>query len=200
MKKLAVLLSDTGTGTNLQAIIDAIREKKLKAQIAVVVSDTEKAKGLGRAKKHGIPTEIVSKQTDLVKLLTKNYPVDYICLAGWKKIIPMDFITAFPNKILNLHPGVIPDTLQGIVKNPDGTHGLWNKGKLTDLAIEQVLKNDASYAGSSVHFLTREFDFGPVLGRTFEKVRSNDTVETLYKRLKQKENALYVKVLQKLCN
>jgi phosphoribosylglycinamide formyltransferase-1 len=86
-----------------------------------------------------------------------------------------------------------------IVKNPDGTNALWNKGKLTNIAIKEFLDRHATYAGSSIHFLTEEFDFGPVLGRVFEKVEKDDTIDSLYSRLKKKENRLYVEVLQKLC-
>jgi phosphoribosylglycinamide formyltransferase-1 len=120
-------------------------------------------------------------------------------LAGWKQIILDEVISAFPNKILNLHPGLIPNTLDGKVKAPDSTEGLWNKGKLTDKAIQNFLDKEATYAGSSIHFLTSNFDFGPVLGRTFEKIDEHDNVESLYSRLKKKENKLYVEVLEKLC-
>lgn len=200
MKKLAIFVSNTGTGSNLQAIIDAIKENKLQAHIALVISDSPIAPAVKKAENHQIPIVIVTKQTDLISLLTDQFPVDYICLCGFKQIIPDVLITAFENRILNLHPGIIPDTIDGVTKNPDGTVSLWNKGKITELAIQNVLQNKSTYAGSSIHFLTHEFDFGLVLGRTFEKVHKEDTVETLYKRLKQKENVLYVTVLQKLCN
>ena len=103
-----------------------------------------------------------------------------------------------PNKILNLHPGLIPDTEDGNVENPDGTDALWNKGMLTDKAIQNFLNRQATFAGSSIHFLTSNFDFGPVLGRTFEKIEAGDNIESLYARLKKKENELYVEVLEKL--
>ncbi|MDO8609751.1 MAG: formyltransferase family protein [bacterium] len=197
---VAILISNAGTGTNLQAIVDAIEQKKLKAKISVVVSSDENAYGLERIKKYNIPGIVVDKKADLVKLLKETYVSDYIVLAGWKRIIPNNFIDAFTNKILNLHPGIIPDTINGVVKNPDGTKGLWNKGKLTDLAIQNFLDNKSTYAGSTVHLLSKKFDFGPVLMRCFEKINKKDTVETLYKRLKQKENIIYVKSLITLCN
>ncbi len=201
MKKLAVLISNAGTGTNLQAIIDAIEQKKLQAQIAVVMSDSPDAYGLQRAQTHHIPTYIYhAKSESLVTLLQKMFPVDYIVLAGWKKIIDDSVIDAFPHRILNLHPGLIPDTLQGKVENPDMSEALWNKGKFTSLAIKNFLDSHATYAGSTVHFLTKEFDFGPVLARCFVKIVPNDTVDSLYSRLKQKENAIYVDALASLCN
>lgn len=199
MNKLAVLISDAGTGTNLQGIIDAIEDKKLKAKIEVVISSSENAYGLQRAKKNNIPTMVVNKKDDLEKIL-KEQQVDLVVLAGWKLIIPQTLINAFENKVLNLHPGLIPDTMDGIVHNPDGTGGLWNRGKLTDVAIQNFLDKKATYAGSTVHFLSDEFDFGLVLNRCFEKILPNDTVENLYKRLKKKENQIYVESLIKLCN
>ncbi|HEV7701946.1 MAG TPA: formyltransferase family protein [Candidatus Paceibacterota bacterium] len=195
--KLAVLVSDAGTGTNLQAIIDAIEAGGLSAEIICVVSDKEDTLALERAKKHGLHIEICPTKEGLLPLL-KKLNVDYICLAGWKQIILDDIILAFPNKILNLHPGLIPDTMDTLVENPDRTASLWNKGMLTTKAIQNFFDQHATYAGSSIHFLTLEFDFGPVLGRVFEKIEADDTVDSLYFRLKEKENQLYVEVLQKL--
>lgn len=199
MKKIAVLISNKGTGTNLQAIINGVESGKIPAKIAAVISDTPEAQGLTRAKKHRLPIKIVPKKEGLSAVLKKLNP-DYICLAGWKQIILDEVIEAFPNRILNVHPGLIPDTMDGVVKNPDGTNGLWNKGKMTDKAMQNFFDNKATYAGSSIHFLTLEFDFGPVLGRGFEKIRRGDTVESLYSRLKIKENKLYAEVLAKLCS
>jgi len=201
MKSLAVLISNAGTGSNLQAIIDAIREKKISANLAVVISDSPDAHGLIHAKKNNVPTHIFdSKKEKIEELLTKKYPVDYIVLTGWKKIISNKTIAEFPNKILNIHPGLIPDTIDGIVKNPDGTNGLWNRGKFTDAAVQHFLDNHATYAGSTVHFLSNEFDFGPVLIRCFEKIKPNDTVKSLYERLKKKEHNIYVEALSKICD
>lgn len=199
MRKLAVLISNKGTGTNLQAIIDGIESKKIKAKIAAVISDTDEALGLQRARKHSLPIIICPKKEKLLSFI-QNLKVDYVCLAGWKQIILPDIIDAFPNRILNTHPGLIPDKISGIIKNPDGTAALWNKGKLADKAIQNFLDQKTTYAGCTNHFLTHEFDFGLVLGRTFENIKPNDTVDTLYKRLKRKENQLYVDVLAKLCN
>ena len=197
-KKLAVLISDKGTGTNLQTIINGVIKKIINASIVVVISDTGKAQGLLRAKRHKIKTVIVPKKKSLMTILKKHNP-DFICLAGWKQIVPDEIINAFPEQILNTHPGLIPDKLSEEVKNPDKTIGLWNRGKMTDRAIQNFLDEHATYAGCSNHFLSNTFDFGRVLGRCFEKIRKNDTVETLYGRLKLKENKLYIDVLKKLC-
>lgn len=199
MKKLAILISDAGTGTNLQAIIDAVKNKKLKAEIKLVISSSTEAFGLKRAKENNIFSMVVDKKNDLKRILQDN-KIDLIVLAGWKLIIPQSLIDAFKNKILNLHPGLIPDKMDGTVINPDNTNGLWNRGKLTDIAIKNFLDKKATYAGSTVHFLSDEFDFGIILNRCFEKILPNDTVESLYGRLKKKENKIYVESLMKLCN
>lgn len=198
MKRLAVLISNTGTGTNLQAIILAIQHKKINAKIVVVISDVEDAQGLERAKKHNLKVAICKRKEQLLNLLNKYNP-DYICLAGWKQIISNEVIDRFPDKILNIHPGLIPDSSHSPVKNPDATNGLWNRKKLTSAAIKKFLDTKATYAGSSLHFLSHDFDFGIVLGRVFEKITEGDTIDSLYTRLKVKENQLYVEVLEKLC-
>ncbi len=195
--RIIILISNAGTGTNLKAIIDSVNSGKIKASISAVVSDKANAPGLKHARDNNLPIEVCPKKGHLLPLL-KNLQSDYICLAGWKQIILDEVISAFPNKILNLHPGLIPDNKDESAMNPDGTKGLWNKGMLTDKAIQNFLDQKATYAGSSIHFLTLEFDFGPVLGRCFEKIEVGDNVETLYARLKKKENRLYVEVLEKL--
>lgn len=195
--KIAILVSNTGTGTNLKAIADAVKQGKIHADIAAVISDKLNAPALLHARNYNLPIQICPKKEELLPLLQKLNP-DFICLAGWKQIITDEVIKAFPNKILNLHPGIIPDTADGIFKNPDGTNALWNKGLLTEKAIKNFIDSNATYAGSSIHFLTLDFDFGPVLGRAFEKIDANDTVESLYARLKKKENEMYVEVLSNL--
>jgi phosphoribosylglycinamide formyltransferase-1 len=174
--KLAVLVHAGGTHTNLKAIHRAVEDGRIYAEISAVINDSK----------------------DATPILEKISP-DYICLAGWKKIIPDEMVKNYTNKILNVHPGLIPDKVDSVVNNPDGTVAPWNKGMYADKAIQNFLDHKATYAGSSIHFLTMDFDFGPVLGRTFEKIEANDTVESLYSRLKKKENDLYVEVLEKLC-
>lgn len=177
-KKLIILVHEEGTHTNFKAIKDAVEKNKINAEISAVFSDKE----------------------DAMPVIEKILP-DYVCLCGWKKIIPNIMIEKYENKILNLHPGLIPDVIDKNAKkirNPDGTEALWNKGMYGGKAIQNFLDKKATFAGSSIHFLTLDFDFGPVLGRTFEKVEACDNVESLYSRLKKKENKLYVEVLKKL--
>lgn len=199
MKKLAVLISDSGTGSNLKAIYNAIYEKKLRAQIVCVISNSDQALGYIFATEKNFQTEVCNKKEDLINILGKYNP-NYICLCGWKHIITNDVLDKYKNRILNIHPGLIPDSINRVVLNPDKTKALWNRGKLTDKAINEFLKNKSTYAGSSLHFLSNEFDFGTVLGRCFEKIKPSDTIESLYTRLKKKENKLYVNALISICN
>ena len=198
MKKLAVLISTVGTGSTLQAIIDAIRADKLNAKIALVISDSKEAFGIRRAEKHGLKVAICPKKENLLPILEAIKP-DYVVLAGWKQIVSDEVIAKFQNRILNLHPGLVPQTIKGSVKNPDGTPALWNRGLLAEKAIKNFLEKRATYAGSTVHFLSDEFDFGPVLARGFVKIKKGEIVKTLYARLKKVENRIYVESLQKLC-
>jgi phosphoribosylglycinamide formyltransferase 1 len=197
--KLVILISNTGTGTNLASIISGVQSGRIKAEISAVVSDRESAVGLVHARESNLKIEICKNKNDLLPLLQKLNP-DYICMAGWRQIILDEVILAYPGKILNLHPGLIPDEPDGVVEDPNGTEALWNKGMLAEKAIQNFLDHKATFAGSSIHFLTLEFDFGPVLGRAFEKIESGDNVETLYARLKKKENELYVDALEKLAS
>lgn len=194
---IVILISDLSKGTNLSAIIKAVKSKKIKTEIKAVIANSDKAQGIKIAKKNNIKYFVYPKKFNLLGLLTKLNP-DYIVLAGWKNIIEDSVINKFENRIINLHPGLIPDKADEYVLNPDGTKGLWNRGKYQEDAISNFFKNKSTFAGSSVHFLTNEFDFGPVLGRVFEKIKIDDTIQSLYSRLKKKENLLYVDVLKNL--
>ncbi len=197
--KIVVLISNTGTGTNLEAIITGIKAGKINAEISAVISDKSDALGLKHARENNLRIEICKSKENLLAILQKINP-DFLCLAGWKQIIEDAVILTYPNKILNLHPGLIPDVVSGVAENPDRTPALWNKGMLTTKAIQNFLDQKTTYAGSSIHFLTLNFDFGPVLERVFEKIEASDSVETLYARLKKRENSMYVEVLAKLCS
>ena len=199
MKRIAILISNVGKGSNLQAIVDAVNSKKINAKIVAVISDTNDAIGLKHAIRNKIPIKICANKKDLLQVFKRLKP-DYIALAGWKQIILDEVIEFYPNQILNLHPGLIPNSVKSKVLAPDGTNTLWNKGLLAEKAVQNFLDKKSTYAGSSIHLLTKEFDFGPVLERAFEKIKKNDTVKTLYARLKNKEHEIYIKALQKLTN
>src|SRR3990167_11238577 len=116
MIKIAVLISDKGKGTNLQVIIDAIKSGKINGEIVVVVSDTQNAAGLLRAKKNNLQIAVCPEKNQLKNILHKFQP-DFVTLAGWKQIITDAVINSFQSKIINLHPGLVPNTINGTVKN-----------------------------------------------------------------------------------
>jgi len=207
VKKIACLISNKGTGTNLQAIVDACKAGKIKGKIVVVVSNSTNAFGLERAQKENIPTEIfpwkpykdsgksrAAYSKDLAGLLAKKYDPDIVVLAGWILILTQEFVKKFPLTI-NLHPGLIPDKKGDIVYFPDGLAAFSNEGTHTNNAIKQFLESGCSYAGSTLHVVTENVDWGPVIERAFEKIQPNDTVESLYSRLKKKEHQMLVKSL-----
>lgn len=199
MKRLVVLISNVTTGSNLQTIIDGIEAGEINAKIVAVVSDSKNALGIQRAKKHKLAVVINKRKEDLLKVL-KKYRPNYICMAGWKQIVADNVIKAYKGRILNLHPGAIPDTLGGHCKNPDGTRAIWNRGMMVPVAIGNVLDVGATYAASSIHFLSEEFDFGKVVDRHFEEVLPKDDFNSLFNRFRLAENKMYKRALQKLCN
>lgn len=212
MKKIAVLISDKGTGTNLQAIIDAIEKGEINGKVVVVVSNTSKAFGLERAKKHKIPTEVfrwtpykkanksrAEYSKDLAKLIKEQYDSDLIVLAGWILILTKEFFEILPN-VLNIHPGLIPNQPGSKVYFPDGSVAPTNKEMHTDDAIKAFLDEKYKFAGSTIHFVTPDVDWGPVVSRDFEKIQKSDTVDSLYSRLKKKEHAMLVRSISLFCD
>lgn len=210
-KKIAVLISNKGTGSNLQALIDKVKSGKIQGKIVVVVSDKADAYGLVRAKKNKIPT-LLRPFTDfknwqarerygtgLGQELKEKYRVDLVVLAGWMIILPLSFLNYFPWAVINLHPGLIPDHRGGMLKLPDGSRSNSLAGKMADGAIEAALKLGVTYSGSTVHFVTEAVDWGPVILRAQEKIRANDTVEVYYGRLKKKEHLILSLTVKLFC-
>ncbi len=211
MKNIAVLTSNKGTGTNLQALIDVCKNGHINGRICVVVSNAQNAHGLVRAQNNHIPTEVFSLKAytehgktrqeydaNLAQLV-KKYNPDLIVLAGWVLILSNEFLKHFPRKVINLHPGLIPDKPNEPVIFPDGTEAPHLCGLHTENAITCLLESKATYGGSTIHFVTENADWGPVLARVFEKIKLNDTVETFYPRLKRKEHQVLAEAVKKLC-
>lgn len=202
MKRIAVLISNKGTGSNLQAIIDWIKAGKIKDQIVIVVSDKANAYGLVRARKVKIPTlvRLFTKFKDkkarsnygkkLAKELKESHQVDLVVLAGWMTILPPSFLKYFPRAVINLHPGLIPDRKGGKLKLSDGSYAKPFEGEMADGAIQAALKAGITISGSTTHFVTKQVDWGPVIMRAEEKIKKNDTVDSYYGRLKKKEHLI----------
>lgn len=211
LKKIAVLISNKGTGSNLQALIEAGRLRKIKGKIVVVVSDKINAYGLKRAKKNKIPilvrpfTKFKDKKArkvygeKIVKELKEKYQIDLVVLAGWMIILPSLFIRQFPFKIINLHPGLIPDKKGGKLKLSDSSLANPFEGKMADGAIQVALKSGVTISGSTVHFVTSAVDWGPVIMRAEEKIRPKDSIESYYSRLKKKEHLILILAVKLFC-
>lgn len=176
MLRLGVLVS--GNGSNLQAIIDNIENGYIpNTQIAVVISNNPDAYALIRAKDAGINTEIIhrkmfKKRTEfehhLVETL-QDYGVDLVLLAGFMVILGKEIIRAFPNRIMNIHPALVP--------------AFSGKGFYGRKVHESVLEYGVKLTGATVHFVTEDVDGGPVILQEAIPVFDDDTIETLQKRV-----------------
>ena len=190
MLKLAVLVS--GGGTNLQALIDQIEQNKLTGvKIEVVVSNKAGVYALTRAKEHGIPSEVILKKDYAVKeefgeallKLLDSYQVDLIVLAGCLLIIPEQVIEAYRNRIINIHPALIPSFCG------DGYYGL--------KVHEAVLTRGVKVTGATVHFVDEGTDTGPIILQKAVNVLSGDTPELLQQRvMEQAEWEILPKAVQ----
>ena len=188
-KKLAVLVS--ATGTNLQAIIEAIKNNKLKnTTISIVISNKKDAHALRRAEENKInnlflnPKDFnnnIDYDKKLVEIV-KSHEIDLIVLAGYLRILTPTFINAFSNKIINIHPALLPS--------------FGGKGMYGEKVHEAVLKSKAKETGCTVHFVTNEVDLGPIISQKKVPVLEHDTIETLSKRVLQEEHKLLIEVLQ----
>ncbi|MCR4802458.1 MAG: phosphoribosylglycinamide formyltransferase [Lachnospiraceae bacterium] len=174
--KLAVLVS--GGGTNLQAIIDKIENGTIKnAEIAVVISNKKDAFALERAKKHGIagvcisPKDYATREefNDALLDSLKEYQVDLVVLAGYLVIVPKNVVDAFENRIINIHPSLIPSFCG------DGFYGL--------KVHEAVLARGNKVTGATVHFVDDGTDTGPIILQKAVYVQEGDTPEVLQKRV-----------------
>jgi phosphoribosylglycinamide formyltransferase-1 len=198
--RLGVLIS--GSGTNLQAIIDAIENKELPGvEIALVVSNAIDAYGLERAHQHNLQTLYLhwkNREESEATLVTwlNLFQVDLVVLAGWMRILSAHFLAHFPNRVINIHPALIPD---------DGTGSTFTTRDGSTIpvfrglhAVRQALDAGVLVTGSSVHFVTPEVDAGPVICREEVAVLPGDTEESLHERLKAVEHRLIVQAIREL--
>jgi phosphoribosylglycinamide formyltransferase 1 len=198
--RLGVLIS--GSGTNLQALIDAIECGELpRVEIALVVSNNIDAYGLERAHKHNLQTLYLhwknreESETTLITWLNL-FQVDLVVLAGWMRILSAPFLAHFPNSVINIHPALLPD---------DGTGSAYvtQDGCVIPVfrglhAVKQALDAGVHVTGSSVHYVTPEVDAGPVICREEVAIQEGDTEESLHERLKVVEHRLIVQAVRRL--
>ena len=184
---LGVLIS--GRGSNLQAIIDAIADGRLDARIAVVISNIADAPGLAHARAAGIDTVILShreyaSREDYDRMLIaqlKDRGVGLVCLAGFMRRLSPVFVDAYPNRILNIHPSLLP-------KYP-GLH-----------PQQQALDDGAAVSGATVHFVNKELDAGPIVLQRDVPVLPGDTDDSLADRILRVEHALYPEAIAAVLN
>ena len=181
--KLGILIS--GNGSNLQSIIDHIEKGSLKAVIKIVISNNPDAYGLSRAKKHGIPIVVLKNgdfknkkdyDLELINIL-KNNSVDLVILAGFMRIITSTILNAFPQKIMNIHPALLPSF--------PGIHGQ-----------KQALEYGVKLSGCTVHFVDEGVDTGPIIIQSAVQVFDDDTEETLAARILKEEHWIYPQAIQ----
>lgn len=185
MLKLGVLIS--GSGTNLQAIIDEIDAGRLDAQVVLVVSSNKEAYGLTRAANAGIetfalePADYADPDGADRKIVTalQEAGAEYIAMAGYMRMVRGSLLEAFPNRIVNLHPALLPSF--------PGAHG-----------IADAFDYGVKVTGITVHFANAEMDAGPIIAQRAVPVEEGDTLDTLEERIHAAEHELYPQVLQLL--
>jgi phosphoribosylglycinamide formyltransferase-1 len=182
MTRLGILIS--GRGSNFEAIANSIAARELEAEIAVVISNRPEAAGLETARARGIEAVCIpSKGLDrevydrmLLEELRKHN-VDFVCLAGFLRLLSASFIRAYANRILNIHPSLLP-AFPGLD------------------AQSQALEHGVKITGCTVHFVDEELDAGPIVLQTAVPVLDTDTVDTLSARILKQEHHLYSEALQ----
>ena len=177
--KIGVLIS--GSGTNLQALIDAIDEGTLNAQIVIVISSKPEAKGLLRAQKAGIQTlslnpgvyENARVANTLIAEELQRASAEYVVMAGYMRKVTEEILHAFPDRVVNLHPALLPSFV--------GAHAIESGVKVT---------------GVTVHFANEEYDRGPIIAQRAVNIEEEDTLETLEERIHEVEHVILPEVVQ----
>lgn len=180
--KFAVFAS--GNGSNLQAIIDAVKSGEIKAELALVFSNNRKAFALKRAQEAGIKTLFLDRKDyatpqsydrDIVIHL-KDAGIDFIVLAGYMKILSAFFIKKYPNKVLNIHPSLLPSF--------KGMRG-----------IKDAFTYGAKVTGVTIHFVDEKMDHGAIIEQESLKIQDRDTLSTLTEKIHALEHKMYTKVI-----
>ncbi len=211
MRRIAVLISNTGSGSNLQTLLDQ-QASGYNGQVVCVVSGKADAYGLVRAKEADVPTHVhdlaayqaagkprAQFEEDLAYLLQKYSP-DLIVLAGWQLILSETFLRYFPWRVINLHPGLLGDTPEQAFVLPNGQQAEACYGLSGENAIKAMLASGQPQAGSTVHaVVSGDTESGPVIKRGMVPIKPEDTVDSLYQRLKGKEHQILVESLRELC-
>jgi len=189
MIRLGVLGSTRGT--DLEAILSAINNKKLAAEVSVVISNRENAYILTRAKNHSVPSLFISHKNKSreefdknVTTILKQYNVELVLLIGFMRILSAEFCQAWRDRVLNVHPSLLPKYAGGM-----------------DMSVhKEVLKNGDHETGCTIHFVTETVDGGPVLVQKRCTVETNETVETLKLKVQALEGGAFIEAIQLIQN
>ena len=184
-RNIGVLIS--GRGSNLQSIIDAVGDGRLDARIAIVISNKPDAYGLERARLAGIETLVLDHKAFPAREAFDQAMVDalrardvqVVCLAGFMRLVSATFVDAFPNRILNVHPALLPSF--------PGLH-----------AQRQALEHGVRFSGATVHMVTTELDAGPIVMQAVVPVFTDDTEDTLSARILAEEHRIYPEAIQRV--
>ena len=182
-KRIGVLLS--GRGSNFEALAESVATGRiLDAEIALVVSNREDAPGIERARKRGIEARVIPSKglereayDKLVAAALMEKKVDLVCLAGYMRLLSPYFIATFPNRILNIHPSLLP-AFPGLE------------------AQRQALEHGAKFSGCTVHFVDENLDAGPIVLQAAVPIEDDDTVETLSERILREEHRIYTEAVR----
>lgn len=183
--KIGILIS--GRGSNMVALVDAVRTGEILAsEIAVVISDKPDAAGLEKARERGVETVVIERRgrtreehdAEIVTELNKR-GVELVCLAGYMRLLSPSFVAAFPNRIINIHPSLLP-AFPGLNVQ------------------QQALDAGVKVAGCTVHFVNEDLDAGPIIVQKEVPVLDGDTAETLAARILEQEHGLYVEAVKRL--
>ena len=186
MAKLQLGVLGSGSGSNMQSIVDAIEAGRLDAEIKVVLADVPDAKILERARRHGIPCQFLdcspwktkladAAELDCIRIL-REAGVDTVVLAGFMRIVKSALLEAYPGRVINIHPALLP-AFPGIRS--------W----------KQALDYGCKLAGVTVHFVDAGTDSGPIIVQKAVEIREDDTPETLHARIQVQEHLAYPEAL-----
>ena len=186
LKKTRSAVFISGKGSNLENLIKFSKKKNSPISVNLIISNTSYAKGLKYSRKYNIQKKIINfKNKKLAEkkvfkfLLKKN--IKLICLAGFMKILSKNFIKKFKGKIINIHPSLLPK-YKGL-----NTH-------------KKAIENNDIFAGCSVHFVTAKIDSGKIIIQKKVKIKKNDTIDSLSKKVLKKEHLLYPAAIKKIYN
>ena len=182
MVKIGVLIS--GGGTNLQAVIDGCENKSINGEVKVVISNKEEAYGLERARNHNITAICEKDENKIIEILKEN-EVELVILAGYLKIVSPKLVNEYRNKIINIHPSLIP--------------AFCGKGYYGQKVHQGVIDYGAKVTGATVHFVDEGADTGPIIMQKTVEVKQDDDAKKLAERVLEVEHEILTKSISMFC-